>query len=444
MSTTPRVLIIGAGFAGLSAARELQMAGFDIEIIEARDRIGGRAWTEDRMGCAIELGATWVHWFQPHMWAEISRYNQSVYPSPVTDEAYWITDGELKKGTEAEIDEKLQRPQNKIFENALEFFPNPYEPLAILDDTENFSEDLRQKFLEADQKSPLDILRESGDFTQEEIDLCSSYWSAGYIGSPETASSLMAKQWAGLSDGQLPLLDAQTLRYKLTEGMRGIYTRMAEDLRCPIRLSAPVVAVDHDAQSARVTLVNGEVLEADVVIVTVPVGALGNIEFSPALSAPVQKVIEDKWNTTGYKMWVKIQGHHNIFGYAPYPSKAAMMRSEYFLEDDTTVAVVFGAHHDKVDLNSVESAQEIVNMWRPDLEVVDVTGHDWCADQWSGQAWATLRKGQFTDGWHHFGETGTRMYFAGADWAKGWRGVVVDGALETGISTARKIIDQLR
>lgn len=43
------------------------MAGFDIEILEARDRIGGRAWTEERMGCPLELGATWVHWSQPHM-----------------------------------------------------------------------------------------------------------------------------------------------------------------------------------------------------------------------------------------------------------------------------------------------------------------------------------------------------------------------------------------
>lgn len=254
----------------------------------------------------------------------------------------------------------------------------------------------------------------------------------------------MAKQWAALSDGQLFLLDAQTLRYKLHNGMRGIYSRIAEDLRCPIRLETPVTRVEHTATGAKVTVEGGEVLEADAVIVTVPVGVLGNIDFEPALPAPIQKVVDEKWNITGYKMWVKIRGPRNIFGYAPYPSKAAMMRSEYFQEDGDTIAVVFGSHHDKVNLASVESAQEIVNMWRPDLEVVDVTGHDWCDDKWSGQAWATLRKGQFTDGWHHFTESTTRMHFAGADWANGWCGVVVDGALETGISTARKVIDELR
>lgn len=35
------------------------------------------------------------------------------------------------------------------------------------------------------------------------------------------------------------------------------------------------------------------------------------------------------------------------------------------------------------------------------------------------------------------------MHFAGADWAKGWRGVVVEGALETGLTTARKVIREL-
>lgn len=48
--TKKHVVVIGAGFAGLMAARELQSAGVSVEIVEARDRIGGRAWTEERMG----------------------------------------------------------------------------------------------------------------------------------------------------------------------------------------------------------------------------------------------------------------------------------------------------------------------------------------------------------------------------------------------------------
>ncbi|HEX2246938.1 MAG TPA: FAD-dependent oxidoreductase, partial [Arthrobacter sp.] len=82
MSTTTDVIIIGAGFAGLTAARELTQQGHTVRILEARDRIAGRTWVENRMGRNLELGGTWVHWVQPHTWAELTRYGIGVTPSP--------------------------------------------------------------------------------------------------------------------------------------------------------------------------------------------------------------------------------------------------------------------------------------------------------------------------------------------------------------------------
>lgn len=433
------IIVVGAGFAGLVAARELQTAGFDVEIVEARDRIGGRAWTDERMGHPLEMGATWVHWMQPHVWSEITRYQQTIYPSPFTDEAYWVTGGEVKTGTEAEIDRIMERPMQAIFDGAREFFPNPHDPLAVLTDG---PDEVRERFVAADHDSVLDILRK-GSFTQEEMDLCASYWAAGYIGDPDQGSSLMAKQWIALSDFRQSLMDDQTLRFKLTDGMKGIYSNIARDLSCPIRLQTPVTGISHGPSSASVTLEGGETISCDAVVVTVPVGALGHIDFEPALPVEIRRTIDQKWNSTGCKIWIKVKGHHNIFGYAPAPAKGAMLRSEYFLPDGDTICVCFGPQHARVDLDDPRSGQEIIDQWRPDLEVVDCTGHDWVADRWSGQAWATLKKGQFTDGWHHFRETGTRLRFAGADWARGWRGVVVDGAIEMGLSTSRELIREL-
>jgi monoamine oxidase len=58
---TKSVLIVGAGMAGLAAARSLVDAGWPVRLIEARDRIGGRVYTNRDWGVPIEMGASWIH-----------------------------------------------------------------------------------------------------------------------------------------------------------------------------------------------------------------------------------------------------------------------------------------------------------------------------------------------------------------------------------------------
>jgi len=60
-ANSPRVLVIGAGAAGLAAARSLKSNGCKVLVLEARDRIGGRVWTDRRFGAAVELGAGEIH-----------------------------------------------------------------------------------------------------------------------------------------------------------------------------------------------------------------------------------------------------------------------------------------------------------------------------------------------------------------------------------------------
>jgi len=55
------VLVVGAGMAGLSAARSLADAGWPVRVIEARNRIGGRVYTNRDWGFPLEMGASWIH-----------------------------------------------------------------------------------------------------------------------------------------------------------------------------------------------------------------------------------------------------------------------------------------------------------------------------------------------------------------------------------------------
>lgn len=56
-----RVIVVGAGVAGLAAARRLRQAGHRVTILEARGRLGGRVVTSDAVGVPIDLGAAWIH-----------------------------------------------------------------------------------------------------------------------------------------------------------------------------------------------------------------------------------------------------------------------------------------------------------------------------------------------------------------------------------------------
>ena len=71
MSTTQRtdVIIVGAGVSGLAAARALRERGVRVEVLEARDRIGGRVFThrDPRAPAPIELGAEFVHGSAPEV-----------------------------------------------------------------------------------------------------------------------------------------------------------------------------------------------------------------------------------------------------------------------------------------------------------------------------------------------------------------------------------------
>ena len=90
-------IVIGGGFAGVTAARDLQKNGVKTLLIEARNRLGGRTFTSKFAGHKTDLGGTWVGWLQPHVWSEINRYGLEMEETPgaAPKRMLWMTQGNV-------------------------------------------------------------------------------------------------------------------------------------------------------------------------------------------------------------------------------------------------------------------------------------------------------------------------------------------------------------
>jgi len=78
-----RVIVVGAGFAGVTAARALIDRGYEVTVLEARARPGGRAFTSHDLGPAVDLGASWLHGGPGNPLKEIAA--RAEIPTRVTD-----------------------------------------------------------------------------------------------------------------------------------------------------------------------------------------------------------------------------------------------------------------------------------------------------------------------------------------------------------------------
>lgn len=125
------VVVVGAGIAGLVAARELSLEGARVLVVGVADRIGGRIETISFGGDdSAEAGATWVHWSHPHVWSEITRYGLEFVPDPDVERAVVRRSGRYLAIDPAELKAQIGDILERLFSGPARIFNLPFNPKA--------------------------------------------------------------------------------------------------------------------------------------------------------------------------------------------------------------------------------------------------------------------------------------------------------------------------
>lgn len=418
-------ILIGGGFAGVTAARELTTAGQNCLLLEGRDRLGGRTWTKEFAGVDVELGGGWIHWLQPHVWAEISRYGIEVTESPTPDRCVWLADCERRSGELAEFDALLDRGVERFCEGFEDVLDYPYDPLR------------KAEALEAiDSLSQQDRL-EQLDLSAEERAIPSGQLATNSHSPCKDGGLVSALRWFAPAKWSNTLTQDAIARFKLKTGTRSLIEAIAEDSRAEIRLSTPVSTVEQSNDGVTVTTREGEVFTAGVAVVAVPLNVLGRIEFTPELSDGKRAAATEGQASRGAKVWIRVRGElEKSYATASDSAPFSWIQSEYDLPDGQLL-VTFAPDAEEFDGNDLKQVRSAMREFFPEVEVVDAYSHTWLADEFSLGTWGFLRPRQTSRYLKELQRPEGRTILAGSDFANLWGGFI-DGAIESGLNAAQR------
>jgi len=272
MSSSPAVIVIGAGVAGLAAACRLGRAGFALHILEARDRIGGRVLTHIDAGCEcpIEFGAEFIHGKPAEIWELLRKANADI--TEVEGEAWCVEEGRLTPcgfwdGVENVLEQMSDRTADESFADFLERC-------------------CRSAKMQASQRAKQRALGYVSGFNAADPALVGVHWLVQGMRAEEKIQGDRAFR---ARHGYKDLLD--------------IFQRELQTYNIAIQLSTVVEQVRWSAGRVKLKVrdqTGGSTVEAPRVLVTVPlsllkapVGQSGVIEFVPGLPS-AKKIALDR------------------------------------------------------------------------------------------------------------------------------------------------------
>jgi monoamine oxidase len=403
------VVVVGAGAAGLTAARVLVAGGLAVRVLEARNRVGGRAWTErETFGVPIDRGCAWLHSADRNPWATYARERGFTVLDRPPDWGRRIGRERISAERRARMDADWERAENAIAAAAT-----------------------AGRDLPASSVLPADLEY------RPLLDAIMSWW--------------MGVDTSELSTADFAASEDTEINWAVAEGLGAVVASASHGL--DIELGCPVTSIDWGADRVRASTPRGTV-ESRAIVVTVPTTLLarGEPRFVPALPAEYGEAFAGLALGVANKVFFELEP-----GALPFPGTTNFVASDRTARtmsfsvrpagQEVLLAYFGGAYARELELGGMLVAaarEELVRIFGADLgrRIRRSTATAWSTDPWARGAYSAARPGYARCRRVLTRPVARRVFFAGEACVVDTFGAI-HGAWASGAESARQVIETL-
>ena len=418
------VVVIGGGIAGLTAARDLAHGGYGVLVLEARDRLGGRAWWKRFADTDhhAEMGGTWFdEGTQLNIAREIKRYSLPTVLSPA-GLAFRVS---LGGRSLARSDQPVPPDVRPDLDKAIDHIVDQSRRVT-------FGSDLDSPDLHDLDIAFSEFVAPYSD--QQLVDEYLSMWAAFAFGcDPSEVSALQVLTWvAGYDNTTWTLDDAPATKFAL--GTASLVDALAEDGGSDIELSAPVLSIVDAGDHVEVTTAGGDTHKARFALLATPVNTWEDIELPIPTDSLKARFAAEGLAGQAVKLHALVDDVPEFLMASGWGGPLCWV-SEQADFDGGRLLVGIGSDDSAIDGTDPAQVQQAIRQFTPEATVRMCDSHNWSTDPYAKGTWTTYRPGQLSRYYSDFFVPHGRLYFGGSDLARGWAGFM-DGAIESGAETA--------